>query len=140
MKNKPLIDDGLTLVGAHFTSGTIIPTYDDGFGDKLWIMQDSIGIRGIVRALSWEDAFEIAEDEFYPEASETVEELIKEYGPQWSEHPLFEEAYGFRPNGRNDSDKIGHGIYAKDLNGETLTPLTEELIKELDIVLEVAVE
>src|ERR1019366_6097756 len=73
-----LIQDGDTLVSAK--RGLYdIPIYDDGFG-PLYVHQNSIGISGIVRAQTWEDAYGICEDEFFPEADETVEQLKKEYG------------------------------------------------------------
>lgn len=55
-----------------------IPVYDDGYG-PLFIHRDSMGISGIVRAQTWEDAYSICEDEFFPEASETIEEIRAEY-------------------------------------------------------------
>jgi hypothetical protein len=172
-------------------NGFEIPVYDDWDYDdgKIFVHRDSMGILGIVRAKSWEDAYSISEDEFMPEASETIEELRKEYGyrrehvkividdsvlaatehcgvgerferyPEdypkgrlaptflrwktietpdtdaWTENELFCESYGFRPNGPNASDKLGHGIYAKDLNGDSLDLLTPELQADLDIVL-----
>lgn len=75
-----LIQDGDSLISAkHAYSIHAIDTYDDGYG-PLWISRNSMGISGIVRAQSWEDAYEICEDEFFPEADESVEELVKEYG------------------------------------------------------------
>src|SRR5215831_2643537 len=165
------ITDSQQLRGAKSRFGHEIATYDDGFG-PLWISLNSLGINGIVRAKSWEDAYSICEDEFFPEADETVEELVKEYGFQrehkrvvkdasvlvagehtgvgerfarypedfpegklvpefvrwvtvetpdanaWSENELFQEAYGFRPNGPNSTDTRNHGIYSKDLIGD----------------------
>ena len=151
-----------------------------------------MGVSGIVRARTWEDAYSICEDEFFPEADETIEELRKEYGfkrrnvkiirtvdgteredcPEdcpfdqtgacfvrweteetpdadaWPDNELFQEAFGFRPNGpragkRADGsprDPIGHGIYAKDLNGDQLEPLTQRLIHDLNIVVEIETE
>ena len=159
--HKELIADGETLVSAAFkSSGIEIPVYDDGFG-PLWIHRDSLGVSGIVRAQTWEDAYSICEDEFFPEASETVEELIKEYGYRiehkrvlsesgeflrwdrvetpdpdaWAENDCFVEAYGFRPNGPNSTDTVKHGIYAKDLNVDLLDRLTPELLDGLGIEL-----
>ena len=117
------ITDDQRLTGATPRSGCKIPTYDDGFG-SLWVFENIHGIAGIVRAQTFEDAYSIVEDEFQPEADVSVEELREEYGDQWHEHPCFQEAYGFRPNGPNHTDKHGHGIYAKDLNGEALELLT----------------
>jgi hypothetical protein len=167
-----------------------IKTYDDGYG-PLWISRNSIGINGIVRAKSFEDAYSICEDEFFPEADETMEEIIKEYGfkrdhkkvvkdgsvrvatehcgvgerferypedypngtllpefvrwatvetpdPEgWSDNELFQEAFGFRPNGPNKSDTNNHGIYAKDLNGDALDLLTDEMVETLGITLDI---
>lgn len=184
-----LITDTQCLVSATGRFGYKIATYDDGYG-PLWIHRDSMGISGIVRAQTWEDAYGICEDEFFPEADETVEELVKEYGfrrrhkkiirilatgeeredrhedypldkenPQWAfvrwdleetpdpdawmDNELFQEAFGFRPNGRRsmengvDRDPIGHGIYAKDLNGDALDRLTEEMVKDWEITLQI---
>ena len=178
-----LIKDGQRLIRAThgITKDFELPTYDDGFG-PLWIHRHSIGISGIVRAQTWEEAYGICEDEFFPEADETIAELQKEFGftreyvnivndgtaereatladygdkglkdgisfvrwdlretpnsEAWVDNELFQEAYGFRPNGPNVRDKIGHGIYAKDLNGDCLDRLTPELVEELRIKLEI---
>ena len=67
-----LIDSESELTGAAafnclFDRLQSIPTYDDTFGE-LYVYRQSCGpwmvISGIVRALSWEDAFSIARDEF----------------------------------------------------------------------------
>jgi hypothetical protein len=154
---KQLNPDDLSLA---FTTRFDSPVryYDDGFG-PLWIMRDSMGIMGIVRAQTWEDAYSIAEDEFFPECELTMEEIHNEYDfrrtheritdeagkttgwktietPEedaWSENELWQEAYGFRPNGPNERDTIKHGLYAKDLNGEALDPLTTELAEHLEL-------
>lgn len=188
------ISDSQRLIGAHYKSGHPISTYDDGFG-RLYVHRNSLGISGIVRAQTWEDAYSICEDEFFPEADETLDEIIKEYGfkreykkviktsvftpeserdsrlgpyekfaelsdysdngrlPEglfvrwetietpdpdaWVENELFQEGFGFRPNGPNSHDKLNHGIYAKDLNGDRLDVLTPELADELEIELEI---
>ena len=183
-----MIRDDQRLAGAISKHGTPIKTYDDGFG-PIWIHRDSTGISGIVRAQTWEDAYSICEDEFFPEADETIEELIGEYnikrshvkvvrekstgtardvkfpedypggklsqdleflryetreeridpevGQVWPENELFSESYGFRPNGPNSTDTLKHAIYAKDLNGDHLDPLTPELVKQLEITLQI---
>lgn len=191
---KSLIEDGQTLKGAKYHRGFEISVYDDGYG-PLWISRNSIGINGIVRAKTWEDAYSICEDEFFPEADETIEEIVKEYGfrrehkklvkdssvtvagehhnagerietpedysdngrlPEgmfsrwvtietpdadaWSDNELFQEAFGFRSNGPNATDKLKHGIYSKDLNGDYLDVLTPEMVEELGITLEIETE
>ena len=123
-----------SLVGALSRFGNPIPVYDDYIG-QLYVYRDSMGVEGIVRAMSWEDAYGICQDEFIMEATETVEELEKEYGEDWIEHECFQESYGFRPNGPNQSDKLQHGIYAKDVNGEALDVLTNEMLAQWEISL-----
>lgn len=189
--NPALLQDEQTFDNAKYRSGYQIQTYDDGYG-PLWISRNPIGINGIVRARTWEDAYSICEDEFFPEADETIEELKQEYDfrreskkvvrddsvlvatehcgvgerferpedysdngrlpehmfvrwetiqtpepDSWSENELFQESFGFRPNGANSRDKLGHGIYSKDLNGDYLERLTAEMCADIGIVLEI---
>ena len=189
-KQTDLITDGQSFDGATYSGGNYsIKTYDDIWG-PLWISRNSIGIKGIVRARTWEDAYSICEDEFFPEADETMEEIIKEYGfkrehvkivkdssvlvttdhcgagerfvvdsdyaprlihefirwetietpdPEaWSENELFQESFGFRPNGPNKTDVLNHGIYSKDLNGDMLDRLTAETVDDLGITLQIS--
>ena len=80
MNQIATITDTQRFVSACLTGSKYpIATHDDGFG-PLWISRNSIGINGIVRAKTFEDAYGICEDEFFSEATETVDELIKEYG------------------------------------------------------------
>lgn len=187
-----LISDNQILLSAKGRFGHSIPVYDDGFG-PLWIHRDSMGTSGIVRAETWEDAYSICEDEFFPECDLTIEEIVKKYGfkrnhvkivreletgierdathpgdypngklseklefvrwetretpaPEaWADNELFQECHGFRPSGRRsvgpdgkDRDMIGHGIYDKDLNVDSLDLLTEGLVSELGITLEIS--
>lgn len=191
-----LIRDDQRLIGATSRFGHEISIYDDGYG-ALYVHRNSLGISGIVRARTWEDAYSICEDEFFPEASETVQELRAEYNftrkdvkivrdpsaaggerieqpsdyvdgrlpdglfvrwqtietpaedeNAWAENELFCEAFGFRPNGArsgnwpngNPRDPIGHGIYAKDLNGDALDLLTPDLLARLEITLRIEAE
>jgi hypothetical protein len=137
MNKKPLITDEQSLDGAMSRFGNAIQTYDDGFG-TLFIHRGSMGITGIVRAQTWEDAYSICEDEFFPEASETIAELIEEYGEAFTENDCFQEGYGFRNNGPNERDTLKHGIYSKDLNGDALDTLTPELVELLEITLNIS--
>lgn len=137
-----LIKDGQRLIGARSRFGHKIATYDDGFG-PLFIHRDSMGISGIVRAQSWEDAYSICEDEFFPAGDEDANkeqeeiEAMEDGEKKNHERDCWDEAYGFRGNGRKESDGTVSYIYAKDLNGDSLEPLTERLVKELEITLEI---
>jgi len=74
------IHDDQQLIGASMHDGRItIPIYDDGSG-PLWILRNSMGIQGIVRCETWENAYSIAEDEFFDDCELTMEEVVKEYG------------------------------------------------------------
>lgn len=115
--------------------GTEVDFYDNGSG-PLWVLRDSMGIVGVVRADTWEDAYEIAEDELFPEADLSWEDIARECecDPEvLMDNAIFQEGYGFRPNGRNSTDKLGHGIYSRDLNGECLDKLTYGLAKDLGL-------
>ena len=97
-----LIKDGDSLVSACYkSSGTPIQTYDDGFGN-IYIFGNSMGIYGIVRAQTWEDAYSICEDEFFPEADETIEEIVKEYGFKREHHKVIRSAVSIPVDERPD--------------------------------------
>jgi hypothetical protein len=131
-----LITDSQRLVSAKSRFGHSIPIYDHGFG-PLFIHQDSMGISGIVRAQSWEDAYSICEDEFFPSAdSESVAKPYSELTPH--EQACWDEAYGYRPNGiGGPTPKQDCGLYAKDLNGDSLELLTPKLLDRLEITLQI---
>jgi len=133
-----LINDSQRLIGAKSRFGHKINTYDDGYG-PLFIHRDSMGISGIVRAQTWEDAYSICEDEFFPAADEGHDEWVREYGEDYTDDGCWQEAYGFRGNSRKESDGTLSSIYAKDLNGDSLDRLTPELLGELEITLEIEI-
>jgi len=63
------------------------------------------------------------------EASDTVADFEREYGPEWWENELWCDAHGFRPS--------GGGVYARDLNGESLDVLTDADAEEMGITITV---
>ena len=77
------IKDNQSIVKVTDKNGREIPFYDDGYG-PLYVHFDQCGhfsfVAGIVRAMSFEDAYEIVEDEFLPEADLSMDEIVKEYG------------------------------------------------------------
>lgn len=144
MKSQQItLPDDKRLDSATSRFGSSIPVYDDGFG-PLWIHRDSMGISGIVRAQTWEDAYSICEDEFFPSGDgDAAEEMAKiEAMPDGEERnhaqACFDEAFGYRGNGRRESDGSTSYIYAKDLNGDSLDPLTDQLVADLGISLSIA--
>lgn len=137
-----LIKDGESLNGAKTRFGNVIQVYDDGFG-PLWIHRDSMGISGIVRAQTWEDAYSICEDEFFPAADDDAGkemeaiESMPDGEEKNHERACWDESYGFRGNMRRMPDGSLSSIYAKDLNGDCLDRLTPELLAELEISLDI---
>ena len=104
-----------------------------------------MGVSGIVRVRTWEDAYGIAEDQFFPTAEDALEEFERiESMPDGKEmyhaQACWDEAYGYRNNGRKEADGTVSYIYAKDLNGDRLEPLTDSLITELGIVMTIETE
>ena len=123
-----LITDTQTLTGAKSRFGHDIPIYDDGFG-PLFIHRDSMGITAIVRAQTWEDAYSICEDEFFPAADDEAGEEKEHAQACW------DESYGYRGNTRRMPDGTLSSVYARDLNGDWLDMLTPALLAELEITL-----
>ena len=141
---ETLITDDQSLDGASMHEGRVkIDVYDDGYG-PLFIHRDSMGISGIVRAQTWEDAYSICEDEFFPsgdeDASKDMDEIeAMEEGEERNHlQACWDEAYGYRNNTRRMDDGSLSCIYAKDLNGDSLELLTPELIERLGITLEIS--
>ena len=116
----------LTLDNAyHAGESKPLQSYHDGAG-PLWLAQEYSGRPRIIQAESFADAHEAWADEFADEA-EPLADILRELEATdletASESDIFQENYGFRPNGRNGTDTIGHGIYRKDLNGMLLREL-----------------
>lgn len=137
-----MIKDTQSLKSAKFTHGTPITVYDDGYG-PLFIHRDSMDISGIVRAQTWEDAYSICEDEFFPagddDAGEEMERIEAMEDGEEKNHAqaCWDESYGYRGNTRKMPDGSLSSIYAKDLNGDALDRLTPALCDGLGIVLNI---
>lgn len=139
---QELINDEQSLVSAKFEHGTPIDIYDDGYG-PLFIHRDSMGVSGIVRAQTWEDAYSICEDEFFPagdeDAAEEMEriEAMEDGDDKNHAQACWDEAYGYRGNSRRMPDGSASSIYARDLIGDSMEQLTPELVERLGIVLRI---
>ncbi len=140
-----LITGGQSLVSATIR-GHAIPTYDDGFG-PLFVWQTTLGnfgmVGGIVRAQTWEDAYSICEDEFFPAGDEDAAKDYAEVEAREDEkekrhlQACWDEAFGYRSNSRREKDGTQSSIYAKDLSGDSLDLLTPELLARLEITLQI---
>ncbi len=124
--------DELELTSVKTFFGHSVPVYDDGFG-SLYIHRDSMGISGVVKAQTWEDAYAICEDEFFCSADE---EAFAAGWEEMSDHEqaCWNESYGYRPNGQGGpTPKTDRGVYARDPNGDLLDLLTPQLADELQL-------
>lgn len=128
-------DMSVSLRGAYrqtYPGGLKHPVdiWDDGLG-PLWVMRDSIGIVGIIRAQTWEDAFSCAVDELLPDGEMPPEEFEDEH-----EKACWEEANHWRGSGEPSNDRLHLPVAAHDLNGEALDALTPGLMRELGVHIE----
>lgn len=74
------INDEQTLVGAYtnkFGERHALKTYDGGFG-TLWVYGETSRLMGVIRARTWEEAYEIARDEVMTRVDEA--DLVEAYG------------------------------------------------------------
>ncbi len=130
MAQRTVLTDEHLFNGAHFSHGTPIRTYDDGMG-PLWLYRDAGGLIGIVRAMSWEEAWETVEDEIlHPIPEEDLEDAF-DGEPDEDGYRELAEGYSFQSN------SAGTGIVFHDLNGESLDLLTDEHLTDIGIVLDI---
>lgn len=91
--------------------GALVPFIDDDAGGTLYVLRQSHGVVGFVRARTFEDAWSIAEDCLLDDATpEEVSEAGRDYGDgdpfetdengdPIGEDRNFPEGFGIRPNG-----------------------------------------
>jgi hypothetical protein len=125
---------------------TTVPYYQEDDSGILWILRDSVRTLGVVQCSSFTDAYEICEDEFFPEADDMatiLRDMETDDIEKVIDSAIFQENYGFRPNGPRLTDKHAHGIYQKDLNGErldrlrvTITALADHMTQPCEITLD----
>lgn len=99
--------------------------WDDGYG-PLWVSRNCLSIDGVVRAQSWEDAYQCAIDELLPDYDYNAEDFDEDGNPP--------EGVGWRDGGVPINPKLNAPMYQKDLNGQAIVPLTPELAEDLGII------
>lgn len=134
--------------------------YDNGSG-KLWIMRNSICAEGVVRAETFEDAYACFTDEIMCDGEEPPAyygdgDLIGDAAAQMIESgdnrsreeivealehecACWDEANGFRggtPENPYNKDYLKTGIYEKDINGESVEPLTVKFCYDYGLCLQ----
>jgi hypothetical protein len=157
MSKQIELKSGTSLVGVLNGYGHAIRFHDDT--GPLWAYRDAEGMRCVVTAETWEDAYDAAIDtlpaidaEDVPEAygfdgwcSGGYERVMETYSPETAKD-RFEAAIDTAPRGEGpdliegyqyQSNASGTGIVSVSLNGESLDPLTPELLKALEWTLKV---
>jgi len=119
--------------------------WDDGIG-RLWLYRSADFDMGVVRAQTFEDAYDCVLDEILrPIDQDEVPEAYGFYGPnkqaeldaavekakESGDYPELVEGFMYQPN------STGTGIVSISLNGECLEPLTDELLKECHLHVEI---
>jgi len=128
------INDGQSLDSAS-KSGHPLRTWDDGFG-PLWIYRECFGPVGIVRAQTWEDAWECVVDEIMDDA-DMDDAFDPACGANQETGELAEGCY-FRGNGIPSNDGLNEPIASEDLNGSSLDSLSDDLASALGIEIKVS--
>lgn len=127
-------DTARLRAATHGRFGTRYPVrrfYDDGFG-PVWIYQDAGGLLGIIRAQSWESAWEIVTDEILDDADP---DYLADPGYAVGADEL-PEGCGYRSSGNGSKPWNQTPIYQEDMNGSQLDLLTPETMEELGIILQ----
>ena len=107
--------------------GRELRAWDDGSG-PLWLYVESLGARGIVRADTWETAYECAVDEIMDDADpEDASTWARDYAASAAEGELAEGCH-FRSNGAPSNPALSSPIASSDLNGSQLIRVTKEVL------------
>jgi len=131
-----LIYDGETLLSARSRFGYPIAIWDEGFG-PLWVYRESLGVMGVVRASTWEEAYECVVDEIMLDADpEDPSTYARDYDEDAEEGELAEGVH-YRSSGVPSNPNRTSYLAAEDLNGSALDLLTPELLSALEIAVEI---
>jgi len=110
--------------GRRYSSCYYADLWDEGSG-KLWAYRESLGLRGVVRAETWETAHECVIDEIADDCTpEKIAEFYKE-NPSAEENGELPEGCHWRANGVPSNPRLSQPIASTDLNGSVLDPLPD---------------
>lgn len=106
-------DKSFSVVNSY---GRTLPMWDECFGE-LWLYVESLGIVGVIRAQSWEEAYECAIDELMHDADPSdPDTYARSYDPSAQEGELAEGCH-YRGNGEPSNPALSSPIACEDLNG-----------------------
>ena len=103
-------------------TGKELPTWDDGFG-FLWLYVESLGVMGVIRAETFEDAYSSAVDEIMADADPAdPETYATSYDPSADPAELA-EGHHYRGSGTPSNPLLTSTIAQEDLNYSNIVPL-----------------
>ena len=125
-----LINNERSLTGATVHDNPL-RVWDDGFG-PLWVYLETLGAVGVVRAKTWEDAYDCVVDEIMDDADMSDPD----------NHPDVDgnlpEGLYYRSSGVPSNEGLESLIASSDLNGSRVELLTTTLAEELGIEVQVS--
>lgn len=124
-----MIGDQQSLNGAT-VRGHRTRVWDDGMG-PLWIYRETLGVSGIVRAQTWEHAYQCVVDEIMDDADPSDPDN------QPDADGNLPEGLHWRGSGVPSQEGLESPLAAEDLNGSVLEALTPALVEALEIELEI---
>lgn len=112
--------------------------WDEGWG-KLWIYRESLGPIGIVRAHTWEEAYQYVVDEIMDDADESNPDSYARSYDKTADEGELAEGVQYR-SGVPSNDGLNSDLAQEDLNGSSLDLLRsfrgarrEQLLRYLDV-------
>jgi len=133
-----VMKDSESLIGAS-CRGHKLRFWDEGFGD-LWVYIESLGPVGVVRARTWEEAYECVTDEIMCDADEDfLKECLDEMTPEERDNGDLPEGFIYR-GGTPANEDLSSSIASEDLNGSSLLRMTDAVAEQYSIEVEVEEE
>ena len=129
MNTTTIINDEQSLKSVKSRFGNDIRFWDEGFG-PLYVYRETLGVVGVVRAMSWHDAWECVVDEIMCDADPKDPD---NHPDQYGNLP---EGIHWRGSGVPSNEGLESPVAAEDLNGSSLDELTPELLSELELKIE----
>lgn len=111
--------------------GSELRTWDEGFDDSpLFVYLNSLGPAGVVRAPTWEEAWECTVDEIMPDADPSdPDSYARSYDETAAEGDLAEGVY-HRSSGTPSNDGLTSPLAQDDLNGSRLVQVTLDHLRD----------
>lgn len=117
------LTDEMRILGAK-VKGQVVRHWDDGFG-TLWVYRESLGILGVVRAHTYEEAYSCVVDEIMDDA--TWEDVkAAQAGAADDAAFALPEGFEYRGSGTPSNPSLTSAIASYDLNGQSLSKLDAE--------------